>query len=374
MDSLNSLKAITEEDRIKRYFASKAINNSLLKKVERPAWIRWWEEHTQVEDDDNRYFRIGRAVDCMLTDKDNFHNQFFCFTQKRPSGLMGKFIDKLPLFALNEEKWHSDESERVINTGLYLRAFSYANYASRTNILTVIKDFWTKGDNCGYYRAREQANGKEILSIDEMDEIETATQALEQLPDIREYFGRDPNNPTNCYYQVPLYHSVKEHDEHSEFIGEGEVVNYKGLLDLVLVDHFLMTIEPIDLKTTAMDVELFEEAFYRLGYHRQAAFYDYLLRNADGYFKRLQEQGYTILPFKFIVAPKKEYFGQSALKFIVSEETMNIGRNGGYAQINGVPRHVRGIFEYMDAYRFHRKFNIWNVPRWIYEKNYELTL
>jgi hypothetical protein len=377
MDSgLNTYAAITAEGRIERYFKSRAVNNSLLKRVEDPSWIKWHEENIQIENDDVRHFRIGRAVDCLLTDKENFNQQFFVFNVKRPTSLMLKFIDNLPLFALNEEIWHEDEFKRNINTGLYLRAYSYAGY--KTNINTVIENFWTKGENCGYYRAREQANGKEILSADDAVEIDIAVKALEQLPDIREFFGRDETKEysIDIMYQVPLYHTIEYPDKNEDLIGKSKdsSILFKGLLDVVRIDHLNKTIEPCDLKTTASNPEEFSDSFYKYGYIRQAAFYTLLLKEADGYFKDLQNQGYTILPFLFIVAPKKDFYGKSALKFKVSDKTLNIGTHGGYAIINGVQKYIRGINEYIEAYRFHRKFDIYNCTYWTYKNNYTLML
>lgn len=144
-NSLNSYKAITDEGRIKKYFASKAVNNSLLKRVEDPAWIKFWEENTQVEDEDVKHFRIGGAVDCLLTDKENFKSQYFIFNVNRPTGLMLKFIDNLPLFKLNEEKYYTGEvkdrndQNHNINIGLYLRAYAYSGY--KINIDSVIENF-----------------------------------------------------------------------------------------------------------------------------------------------------------------------------------------------------------------------------------------
>jgi hypothetical protein len=379
MESLNTYKAITEEGRIKKYFSSKAVNNSLLKKVENPAWIRYWEENTQLETEDIRHFRIGRAVDCLLTDKENFSSQFFVFNVNRPTGLMLKFIDNLPLFELNEEVWDEDEFKANINIGLYLRAYAYSGY--KKNINAIIKDFWTKGELCGYYRAREQAQGKDILSNDDFEEIDVAVRALEQLPDIRSYFGVDKNDETReVLYQVPIYHTVTYPEDISDpnidLMGKAKdgVMQFKGLLDLVIVNHFDRTIEPIDLKTTSSNPQDFEDAFYKYGYFRQAAFYVWLIQNADGYFQDLFREGYTLMPFKFIVAPKKEFFGQSALKFVVSEKTLDIGLNGGYGKINGTHRHFRGIFEYIEAYRWHRKFDIFNISKWIFDSNYTLEL
>lgn len=45
---------------------------------------------------DKSYFRIGSAVDCLLTSPDLWEDEFIILQGNRPGGRMGDFVDNLP--------------------------------------------------------------------------------------------------------------------------------------------------------------------------------------------------------------------------------------------------------------------------------------
>lgn len=53
-------------------------------------------ENPEIEDDDKKYFRIGSALDCLLTSPERWELDFKVVDAVKPWGLMGKFIDNLP--------------------------------------------------------------------------------------------------------------------------------------------------------------------------------------------------------------------------------------------------------------------------------------
>lgn len=83
-------------DHVEAYKLNKAYNASLLKTLKNPinAWFIINNQNT--EDEDSQHFRIGSAIDCILTTPDSFSELFVVGEVSRPYGLMGKFIDNLP--------------------------------------------------------------------------------------------------------------------------------------------------------------------------------------------------------------------------------------------------------------------------------------
>lgn len=303
-----------------------------------------------MDKEEFRHFRVGKAIDTLLTDKHQFDKLFFIFTQSKPSGLAGKFIDNLPLFALNEENEPIYGSEGTLvsfnrDTSLYEEAYNKAGY--KIPIRTVIQNFWNDEKQLAYYRAREQANGKEILSTDEMDEIQNALAAIKASPNAPKYF--------TSYTQVPIYFTYKDKD-------------CKCLLDGIYIDEDNKEVHPFDLKSTGSIVTEFDESFWKYGYYRQCAFYMTALYESGiiDYYRNL---GYTIMPFKFIVASKKDS-SLPALKFKVSEQTLYIGTNGGLH--NG--KQYKGFNELFDALLEHQDTGDYSCPVWIKKANYTFTI
>lgn len=53
-------------------------------------------DNPDVEDEEKKHFRVGSALDTLLTDNEEFHNEFKIVSAVRPFGLMGKFVENLP--------------------------------------------------------------------------------------------------------------------------------------------------------------------------------------------------------------------------------------------------------------------------------------
>ena len=356
------LKTLCEkENSVDEYFSAKAINNSLLKMVYNPYWIKWKIEHPEADKEDKRHFRIGAALDCLLTDPDRWTKDFFIFNLNKPSGNMGIFIDNLPLFALNEENEpiHNEKMEVIAfkrDLSLYQEAYKKAKY--KLPIGTIVQNFWSNDNFIGYYRAREQANGKTIISEDEYLEIENALEAIRQNPYAPTYF--------TSYTQVPIYWT----DKATGLYEEQSLC--KALLDFVYVDEVNKVFTPGDLKTTAFSPEEFIDAFYKNGYFTQAAWYMHGLEKS-GVLKYYIDQGYTISPFTFIVASKKKN-GMPALIYEVSEEVINIGKYGGTIELFGKEKTVKGCLQLFDDLTWHTQTNNYSAPRHVITADFKFTI
>jgi len=351
-------KLCEDPQRAETYFKTQAVNNSLLSQTFNPMWIKWNRDNPELDREEFRYFRIGSAVDCLLTDASRFSELFFIFTQSKPAGLAGKFIDNLPLFALNEENEPIYGAEGGLisfnrDYSLYEEAYRKAGY--RIPIRTVVQNFWNDDKQQAYYRAREQANGKQILSTDEMEEVQNALDAIKANPLAPKYFS--------SYTQIPIYWDQ---------MYNGKKIACKGLLDFIYIDHENMKIYPGDLKTTASSVTEFEDSFWKYSYYRQCAWYitGLVLSGVYDYYKNL---GYEWMLFRFIVASKKKE-GMPALIYEVSGKTETVGAAGGEAVFNGKLHKVKGHQELFKALCWHEETGDYSSPKWIIDANYTYTI
>lgn len=87
---------LQEKNRVQDYFKSRRVSNSLLGLLSNPKWIRHKLNNPDTEDEETKYFRIGSALDCLLTSPELWDDEFEVVDANRPYGLMAKFIDNLP--------------------------------------------------------------------------------------------------------------------------------------------------------------------------------------------------------------------------------------------------------------------------------------
>jgi len=161
----------------------------------------------------------------------------------------------------------------------------YSNRSDAVNISNIIKD-------CSqYYNLKYLAGDKEIVSADTYAKVLAMVNALKESPSTMRYFMPDePFSNIKRYYQL-------------KFKAELEGVEYRGMLDLVVVDYDRKVILPVDLKTSGSPEYHFEHSFLKWGYSWQARLYWRLLRNTldkDEYFK-----DFELLNFRFIVVNKE---------------------------------------------------------------------
>lgn len=81
---------------VRQYFKTKRVSNSLLGMLFNPKWLKLKIENPDMEDDESKHFRIGSALDCILTSPEIWEDEFVVVDAIRPYGLLGKFVENLP--------------------------------------------------------------------------------------------------------------------------------------------------------------------------------------------------------------------------------------------------------------------------------------
>ena len=355
-------KLLPIQDRIDEYFKNLAINHSLLKLTLEPKWLEFKLLNRDIEDEEKQHFLVGSAIDTLLTNPDNFNQLFMVWTFKRPPGLMAKFIDALPLnmMLLNQEQKDVAYHEAYIKSG-YKKAKA-----------SVIDAYETSNAYTAYYYARVQADGKKILSEDDLKQVEAAVVSLHKNPVALQYFKQfNTLSHVEVIPQFPIYFKVNG-------------IEYKGLLDGIVIDHQTKTIELYDLKSVGKSVTRFESYYKEFQYHRQFAFYYYGFKMAmEQMIEYSDLRGYTIMPyFTAIVVPKKDT-GVPAIKYIVSQEILFEAFYGpDYIEqpeeINPAFKEpfeqTISILDLMEAYNYHVSTGDYHAPRWIMEQNYTIKI
>jgi hypothetical protein len=134
------------------------------------------------------------------------------------------------------------------------------------------------------------AQGREVISAAMYDDVMKAVDALKTSRATSWFFAKDnPIDNIERLYQL-------------KFKGSHNGINYRCMMDLVVVDHDRKLILPCDLKTSYKPEWDFYKSFVEWRYHIQARLYSRLLKQnleKDPYFK-----DFKVLDYKFIVVNK----------------------------------------------------------------------
>lgn len=330
-------------DKIKQYFQTKALSNSFLGSLWNPRWVKIKLDNPDMEDEDKKYFRIGSALDCILTDPERWDEEFAVVDANKPYGLMGKFIENLPMDISVDSSVEK-----------YQEAYDKAGY--KMNINKVIEKMWGTPEITDYLIATRGIEEKTILSKDEFDIINKCAELIRANEFVAKYF-KPVTTDCEVMRQVPIYFEYQNE-------------KCKALLDGVYIDHTEKTIQPYDLKTTGKSIYDFPISFLQFGYYRQCAFYEIALKTESSPIKELLEQGYRLLDFIFIVVETKLSSSHPAVVYRTSEKDRLCGIVGGKT---GRKTYL-GIDQLIENYKFHRDNNYWDMTRELLESKGEIDL
>lgn len=311
--------------------------------MDNPALVKAVIDKDLIDEDDKAHFRIGGAVDTLLTNTSQFNKLYYVNGLGRPSGLTGIFLDDIPL-TLTEDSPLDEYAESYMKAGFNMP------------IDRVVKSIWTNEKYRDYYMARKQSNNKSILSNQEYEIVLSCQMSIMNNPFAREYFF-PMSSYLEVFKQVPLYFTYKG-------------LACKGLMDGVLVDHKNKTITPYDLKTTGRSVLEFPSTFISLKYYGQSALYYQGLKQLieEGNFYpsetdfdyQAKIKDYDIKNFLFIVCEKTP-IQRSPVSWIFrcTDQDLQSGLHGGFH--NGKP--IKGIDQMIEEFLWHRENNYWTLPK-----------
>lgn len=128
-------------------------------------------------------------------------------------------------------------------------------------------------------------------------------------------------------------------------------IEFKSMLDLVVVDHTKRTIQPYDLKTTHNSEE-FPHSYLKFNYYIQAGVY-YIALYQWAHENGMEE--YTILPMQFLVMDSYNYM--SPLIYNTTLNNLNESMDG----FSIGSKYYRGIVKLCEELKWHKENDIWDI-------------
>lgn len=262
------------------YRKDPALSQSTLSSYERGgfACLSTLFEHTESPS-----LTFGSAVDCIITDgEEAFKERFYVSDLPKLSSTAEPIVKNI------YEQFHNSYTNIYdIPDDALIPVLSQAGYKGNTKWGTKAKCDAIRNDGAQLYQTLFIAKDKTILSQEVYNKVFACVVALKESPQTKAYFASD-----NPFSDIERCYQMK-------FKGELGGIVYRGMSDLLVVDHKNKNVIPCDLKTSSGREYDFPTHFLQWGYSIQARLYWRLIRQTmdkDDYFK-----DYTLQNFRFIV-------------------------------------------------------------------------
>lgn len=262
------------------YRKDPALSQSILAKYEREGFSKLG---TLFEHVSTPSLTFGSVVDELITgDKDSFDKRFLVAEFPKLKPLQEKAVEELASRYSNIYTTITDIPEQDLIAALDDCGF-YCHYGKPKRIETI-----TEYPCLDYYRLLCASEGKEVVSQEMYDEANNCAMTLHSSPATSVYFSADSGS-IERYYQLKFKDTING-------------VDYRAMLDLVIVDYDRKVVVPCDLKTTSSMEYEFGDSIMKWRYDIQARLYWRILRDnmdRDEYFK-----DFELKDFRFICINK----------------------------------------------------------------------
>ena len=299
-----------------------------------------------VEEEDNKAATMGRIVETMLLEPEEFDNRFhMSVVTSAPTNLMLEFVEALyrhTAAAMNEDG-------EVTRPFQELAEEAYRDSGFKIKLDAVLSKF-VGSDAEVYFKEILEVRSKG-LTVVTMQDVDNATKIVEELK-TNDITANIVNLVNSARYSV--YNQLQV--EGYEVFGH----KFKSMKDKVIVDHETKTIQVYDLKCTWSVENFFKEYYlYRRAYI-QGYLYWYAARHA---FAELIADGYKVGFPIFIVCDSTNYM--SPLVYVMDGDSMDDAERGFEYKDSYYPG-VKSLIEDLD---WAIENNKWNISRENYINN-----
>ena len=295
-----------------------------------------------VEDKDSQAAIMGRLVETLLMEPDEFDKRFYmsaCATS--PTGNMVTFVENLYRETIDA----TDEFGNVTRTFEEISRDAYSSSGFKIKYEAVIQKF-IGSDAEIYYNEIRKVRANNLTVVTSQD----VTHAENIVSELRNNFAtKDIVNLVNS-----SRYSVYDQLQVEGYEIDGHL--FKSMMDKVIVDHQEKTIHPYDLKCT-WSVENFYEEYYL---YRRAYIQAYLYYYATKHLtldENSELYGYTVKPLQFIVCDSTNYY--NPLVYTLSDEDMKDAYEGFIHKGKSYP----GVKYLIDELKWAMDMNIWNISK-----------
>ena len=271
---------VSEEE----YRADNALSYSILSRYEKEGFNNLDKLFDKI---DSSSLVFGSVVDTLITGtSEDFNDNFFVAELTAPpSDTLVTIVDRLFTTFSKKYKLLTDIPDNVL-----LESISDIQWNNLWKPETRAKKI--KEECAGYYNLLNLAGDRKIISSALLGDATNTVDKLKSSSATKFYF--EPNNVFDN--NIERYYQLK-------FKATFDNVDYRCMVDELVVIHDKKLIVPVDLKTSSKCEWDFYKSFINWNYAIQARLYWRIIRDnldKDPYFK-----DFTLVDYKFIVANKR---------------------------------------------------------------------
>ena len=327
------------------YRAIQTDSSSSLKEfsMDRKKYYKKYVLGENVEDKENQAATIGRLVETLLLEPEQFDNRFYMSAcASTPTGLMLDFVEAL----YRVTKQATDAFGVVTRPFDELTKDAYLESGFKIKIEQVISKF-VGTDAEVYYNEIRKVRSQNLTVINSND----VTNAERIVTELRNNIvTKDVVNLTsNIRYTILNQYQVES------YVVDNHV--FKSMFDKLVVDHEKQTVQVYDLKCT-WSVENFYDEYYL---YRRAYIQAYLYTRATIHLTETKWKGYTALIPEFIVCDSTNYY--NPLIYTLTQEDLEDCYNGFTHKGRNYPG-VKELIEDLDWALYN---GVWNISRTNFE-------
>jgi hypothetical protein len=313
--------------------------------MDRKKYYKKYILNETVEDKDSSAATMGRIVETLLMEPDEFDKRFFMSScTSTPTGLMLDFVEAL----YRHTRDATDENGKVTRPMNELLEDAYKDSGFKIKYEAVINKFIGSDAEIFYNEIRRVRTLN--LTVVNTAEVSVAEKIVEQLR-INSTTAPIVNMVNSSRYQVIDQMQVEgyEVDDHE----------FKSMIDKVIIDHKEKIISPYDLKCTWSVENFYEEYYlYRRAYIQAYLYYYAMLHMANN--PESEYYGYTVEYLKFIVCDSTNYY-QPLIYTLEMEDMMD-----AYKGFVHKGRTYPGVKDLISALKWCLETNTWTISH----KNY----
>jgi hypothetical protein len=292
---------------------------------------------------ENDGITIGSLTDDLLNDFVNktsiFKEKYYIYNGTKPTATLGSLCDiilknykEIPskdviLEIIKENKYWSSTVKPEVLDGKYNT-----------------KEFWD------YLKAQYASNKQVLVTQDDIVWAQDLVDTLLSHKNSKHIFNGDKNEE--------LYNQIY-------FEYDYDIFKFRGILDILSINHKNKTIQMIDLKTGGNPVSEFVSSFIKWRYYIQEAVYT---KAIDIIIKQFKLEEYKVLPFQFLYISR---FEKIPFIFEVTEKWHNAALNGFKTSFGW---EYKGLNELLDDIKWHFNNKIFDISKEIYESNGKMNL
>ena len=326
----------------KEYRAVPMDSSSSLKEfsMDRKKYHKRYILEEKVEDDENKAATMGRVVETLLLEPELFESRFHMSTcESAPTGLMNDFVEALYKRTVEA----TDVFGKVARSFEDISKDAYVDSGFKIKYEAVMNKFVGSEAEAYYDEVRVvRAKGLTVVTANDMNNAERIVAELRN-----NFVTRDiVNLVKSARYDVYNQYQVEGFD----VLG----LQCKGMMDKIVVDHELQTLQIYDLKCTWSVENFYEEYYlYRRAYIQAFVYWMAGLKILDD----LGIPEYRLLHPSFIVCDSTNYM--NPLIYTLNDDDLEDAIKG----FSHKGRNYPGVKNIIQDLIWAKDTDTWNISR-----------